>query len=1285
MFSQEGDLGKPVSLRFLPQEGKKQAQVITAHKTGVLALWESVYAAEDDYTTLLDIRPIVYSADDHGLLAVELHPDFDQGTTEAFILYTGEPKDVNDLPNNPAVTKFRPNGTKGLYPATTFPIPEWGTYPAGMEGFEWRDYCINLDAQEIGENDNGLYCEHPYYVDRVIIDLTTNPPTAELANTVVRGACGVSSTHGPGNLIRVGKDLVFSQGDGSQWAFLDSGNPDISGCYDPAQDPIQGVYRAQQEGYSNGKVVQIPYEVLSTGQTLDGADLENIAIGLRNPFRMHYHEEEDALYIGDVGLGDMRAGTSERIFKRAGVAGAAAGAAASNFGWPCIEGIRSRAFELDGSLGVYSAWDGDREVDTMLLLANATSPLCEGVAKAVLDLVGPDAVPADVLDIIPADAVADPAWAAPLFEYRGNKPRLLDDKYPELCNADFASVTGVFVYPDGGRKGPQGIPAEYRGKLIFADYVKRCVWYFDDLEAQTPPNVLLANAGIIDMQLGPDGYLYFIDYSDFSQTYIARMMSLAEAPAYMQDYVAPTEEPVDVESLPPFNAPEVPVAETCPDPYAFPEIEWEEVDGEFWGELRLNVGVVNFASGQYLRTRMFDGSIPGKIMRFQACGVYHLTMYNDMEDWPFGREGFDNKVQMPTITNLHVHGMHVSGEFPGDSVATEVWPGEQFTYVYTIPCDHSGGTHWYHPHKHGSTSLQTNGGAAGFIVVDDNKRMGEIDMPAVYSDMPEAFVHFHQLVPLKLTATALSSRDYVFETDLQDEVYLVNGCEALDLTVNAGEWTRVRMLHSGDEKNAVMEIAAPCEIQLLAKDGVYLSQVPRLVVDNKMFFTLSSRVDIALRCPAGTQAPITIQRLGEDPVQYGTVTAVGNAGNAPDLPVWTPCRPAYLMDLFDGLEQGTLINRNTIEVRGGTINGEFYSGYDGILFEAELGAVQEWQVLGDFEHPVHLHVNHVQLGDVSAEQNALRDAPYWNVKGDWLDSWSIPGPKMVRWRPDRFVGHAVFHCHIAVHSDDGMMVMVQINGNGDDALDSPEILEFGSCPVLVASEPYGGKAHTVPGVIEAEYYDLGGENYAFHNIPQAEGFLPMADFRADENGPEIYGMGNVAVTAAAGEAQDNANDYFMSSIFEGEWMAYSVDVEKAGPYTMSLVVNGGDVPGGIEFRLYSGADTCPGRDSAMADKGLLASVADQDFQGAEVADKWVTYNVPFPFDMGAGAQKLLLCFDADTNLSLDSFSLDTYEGTENSSNGSKDGNFGSATARPMGVLATLSVTALVAIVLNAAL
>jgi FtsP/CotA-like multicopper oxidase with cupredoxin domain len=45
-------------------------------------------------------------------------------------------------------------------------------------------------------------------------------------------------------------------------------------------------------------------------------------------------------------------------------------------------------------------------------------------------------------------------------------------------------------------------------------------------------------------------------------------------------------------------------------------------------------------------------------------------------------------------TNLHTHGLHISGESPGDNIFTTVGPSALNTYTYVIPADHMGGTFW---------------------------------------------------------------------------------------------------------------------------------------------------------------------------------------------------------------------------------------------------------------------------------------------------------------------------------------------------------------------------------------------------------------------------------------------------------------------------------------------------------------------------------------------------------------------------------------------------------------
>lgn len=107
-------------------------------------------------------------------------------------------------------------------------------------------------------------------------------------------------------------------------------------------------------------------------------------------------------------------------------------------------------------------------------------------------------------------------------------------------------------------------------------------------------------------------------------------------------------------------------------------------------------------------------------------------------------------------TNLHVHGLHVDPE--KDDVTIVIIPDEEpsrtveqydapsqlpttpealmcdidegsvsdqsvkpgnWPYVYRLPPNHLPGTHWFHPHKHGSTAAQLENGMAGSMVIEE--------------------------------------------------------------------------------------------------------------------------------------------------------------------------------------------------------------------------------------------------------------------------------------------------------------------------------------------------------------------------------------------------------------------------------------------------------------------------------------------------------------------------------------------------------------------------------------
>ncbi|WP_081670930.1 carbohydrate-binding protein [Sporocytophaga myxococcoides] len=96
-----------------------------------------------------------------------------------------------------------------------------------------------------------------------------------------------------------------------------------------------------------------------------------------------------------------------------------------------------------------------------------------------------------------------------------------------------------------------------------------------------------------------------------------------------------------------------------------------------------------------------------------------------------------------------------------------------------------------------------------------------------------------------------------------------------------------------------------------------------------------------------------------------------------------------------------------------------------------------------------------------------------------------------------------------------------------------------SLSVNVPQGPYKGTPWSIPGMIEAEHYDVGGEGFAFHEA-NTNGNEGLAALRNDEVDVET--------------TMDVSGSYNVGYILSGEWLEYTVNVTATDKYDLNLRV-----------------------------------------------------------------------------------------------------------------------------------
>ena len=451
-------------------------------------------------------------------------------------------------------------------------------------------------------------------------------------------------------------------------------------------------------------------------------------------------------------------------------------------------------------------------------------------------------------------------------------------------------------------------------------------------------------------------------------------------------------------------------------------------------KLRLVAAATRFdLDGKRIWGDSYDGSYIGPTMHFRPGERVTLTFVN----------------KLPTATNLHFHGMHVSPSGSADNPYISVPPGRAFVYHLNIPRDQPQGTFWYHDHDMcmgdeamampgmPSTSPRSSScadiesqifaGLSGTIIVGDDRSL----LPPGLRHITAHTLVFKDLQIDKAGHILQNAGDISIDSDLPT-VRLVNGELRPVLTMRPGQTELWRLSNEGADIFYKLRLDG-YRFTVIGQDG-YPSAL--VTTANTLLLPPAKRYDVLVTA-------------GADPGQTWLRTLALNTGpggdSYPDVELMklrvagTPTTPRLAMPTGAvPTAEPTLatahISRYRIlklsESPDGSvmyINGKTFNPNKSIFSTpAVLGTVEQWTVYNESSeiHPFHIHTDHFQVMSINGVPQRYIGAQ--DIVPVPYKRHGVAGYVVLRIRFTDFTGKVMFHCHIAAHEDAGMMSFINV-------------------------------------------------------------------------------------------------------------------------------------------------------------------------------------------------------------------------------------------------------------------
>lgn len=451
--------------------------------------------------------------------------------------------------------------------------------------------------------------------------------------------------------------------------------------------------------------------------------------------------------------------------------------------------------------------------------------------------------------------------------------------------------------------------------------------------------------------------------------------------------------------------------------------------------------------------------------------------------------GCDATMMDGAMTNLHFHGLSVPPTCHQDDVInTTVKPGDDFDYRVRIPKDEPPGLYWYHPHPHGFSERQVQGGASGALIVEGLDKV----YPSL-ANLPERVLVLRDQSLSRVQQ--LNALPPAWDVSINYVPVLYPDFQAAKIETRPSQKELWRVLNAAADTIFNLQLVAdgaPQPVKIVAIDGVPVSDSTASQNESSIFLPPGARAEFLVDTPAagrrmqlvttkwdtGPQGDNDPERPIADIVsssanQVATVQkASAVSSKATD---WLPHddnvaivqRRLYFSQLSPDPREADASVFYFITVFGQ--QPEMYHMGQPPNIVVHQGAVEDWTVenRAQEDHVFHIHQIHFRVLEIDGKpvnDGALRDTidlPYWDGSGPY------PSVKLrMDFSDPNIVGTFLYHCHILKHEDMGMMGVIQVLPPGvatTTTLHSPATVGTATLLSVVATVSAGSSNSGAPG------------------------------------------------------------------------------------------------------------------------------------------------------------------------------------------------------------------------------